>query len=71
MSINYMTLVNVVNVLNGWREYPAPQTLEHQLVQSLEVYKRRGEFDGTMRSAFECLSQAEYEFETNWFGSAS
>lgn len=59
--ISYEMLVCVVNVLNGWREYPAPKTLEHQLVQSLEVYKRRGEFDGTMISARDCLRMAEYE----------
>lgn len=32
-----------------------------QLMQSLEIYKERGEFDGTLNSAIECLTLAGYE----------
>lgn len=35
----------------------------NQIIMSLMVYKDRGEFDGSMYSAFECLELAGYEIE--------
>ena len=37
--------------------------LEAQLARSLRVYQDRGEFDGSLESAIECLTLAEYEIE--------
>jgi hypothetical protein len=34
-----------------------------QVARSLILYKNRGEWNGTMRSAIECLELACYEFE--------
>ena len=33
-----------------------------QVRQTLEIYKERGEFDGTLQSAKDCLVHAEYEW---------
>jgi hypothetical protein len=61
--IRYQDLVDAINACNGFRQAPVAGTLESQLVGSLRVYQRRGEFDGTVASAKECLELAGYEFE--------
>lgn len=61
--IHYLDILNAVNRVNGWRDGFVMTNLERQLSQSLEVYKRRGEFDGTMDSAYKCLTLACYELE--------
>lgn len=40
--------------------------VEKQLAMALELYQDRGEFDGTLESAVECLEQAAFEIEDNW-----
>lgn len=55
--ITYIELIDAVNVVNGNRDRE-----ENQIVLSLEVYKRQGEFDGTIKSAKKCLKMAGYEF---------
>jgi hypothetical protein len=67
-SVQYIHIVSAVNIVNG---NPVPKHIEEskyiqQLVGSLEVYKRRGAFDGTMPSACECLQLAGYETETTY-----
>lgn len=64
--ISYLDVLNAVNRVNGWRDGFIMTNLERQLSQSLEVYKRRGEFNGTMDSAKECLELAGYEIES-WY----
>lgn len=62
--IQYIHVVEAVNVVNGWQPIANVQSnVVKQLAGSLQVYKGRGEFDGTMDSAYECLKQAEYELE--------
>lgn len=39
-------------------------SLEHQIAMSLKVYSSRGEFDGSLESAIECLELAGYEVES-------
>lgn len=41
------------------------EKLRATLAQSLLVYMRRGEFDGTLASAVGCLRLAEYEVDTS------
>lgn len=36
--------------------------LHRQILGSLKVYEERGEFDGSLASARECLELAEYEW---------
>lgn len=36
---------------------------ERQLKGSLEIYKTKGEFDGSTQSAIECLKRTGYEIE--------
>lgn len=38
-------------------------TLTQQIKQSLALYAQRGEFDGTLKSAYNCLRRAKY---TDW-----
>jgi len=61
--IDYSDLVQAINRVNGWREGMIDSPLVAQLAQSLQVYKGRGEFNGTVDSALECLIQAEYEVQ--------
>jgi hypothetical protein len=61
--IHYIDVVNAVNRVNGWRDGIDEYPLECQLVQSLRIYQSRGEFNGTMKSAYECLELAGYELE--------
>ena len=61
--IMYTDLVSAINRVNGWRDGMEMGTLERQMSDSLQVYKRRGEFDGTVESAIRCLELACYEFE--------
>jgi hypothetical protein len=63
MTIQYIHVLDAVNALAGLRDGFKESPLVKQLVLSLEVYKQRGEFDGTMDSAYECLTLAEYELE--------
>ena len=59
--INYLNIVDAVNRINGHRDGVEFSTSEKQLVNSLKVYQSRGEFNGTISSAIECLKQAGYE----------
>jgi hypothetical protein len=60
MPLTYWNVQDAVNVVNGWATCDSRH--KNQIIQSLEVYKSRGEFDGTMDSAYQCLRQAGYEF---------
>ncbi len=46
-------------MLAGYKYTHIP--LKQQLVNSLHVYEDRGEFDGSIKSAIDCLTQAGYE----------
>lgn len=59
--IQYLQVLDAVNRLAGLRENIPMSKLEQHLALSLDVYKRRGEFNGTMKDAIECLVNAEYE----------
>jgi hypothetical protein len=59
----YVHLIQAVNTANGWRPNEDNSKSVRQLVSSLLVYKERGEYDGTVSSALECLERAEYEFD--------
>lgn len=48
---------------------PRPPTLEDRIRTSLDLYRERGEFDGTIASAKECLELAEYEWTPAFAGS--
>ena len=61
--IQYLDILNAVNRVNGSRDGFDMGHLERQLSQSLEIYKQRGEFDGTIKSAYEVLTLAGYELE--------
>lgn len=65
--INYTNILDAVNRVNGHRAGIIVSPLENQLTLSLLVYKDRGEFDGTIMSAIECLTQAAYEIEVETF----
>jgi hypothetical protein len=60
--IQYIDLVCAINRVLGWRDGIEMGSLEKQLSASLQVYQSRGEFDGTVSSALECLELAGYEF---------
>ncbi len=45
------------------REWLNCEAVEKQLATSLELYKDRKEFDGTLESAVECLERACYEIQ--------
>lgn len=59
--IAYQDVVNAMNRLSGFREGFPMGALEKQLTLSLKVYHDRGEYDGTVESAYECLERACYE----------
>jgi hypothetical protein len=61
--ITYKDLIDAVNRVNGHREGFEDSLTVKQLVLSLNVYKDRQEFDGTINSAKQCLKLAEYEIE--------
>jgi hypothetical protein len=54
--------VEKAQCLVGTKYLPMSQT-EKQLKLSLEVYLGRGEYDGTLDKAIECLTMAGYEIE--------
>jgi len=58
--IYYLDVFDAVNAVKGHRP-PTISTLVSQLALSLETYKGRGEFDGSIRSAIECLELAGYD----------
>lgn len=60
--IKYEDLMRAIRISNS----KAPKQTHgvvHQLVMSLDLYKERGEYDGSLKSATECLELACYEFE--------
>jgi len=54
-------VLSAMNLLSAPSGYLSATATEKQLASSLEVYERRGEFDGSLESAIECLERAEYE----------
>lgn len=62
-KISYLQVLDASNRVLGHRDGINCGNLEKQLALSLGVYKERGEFDGTMKSAIECLILAEYELD--------
>lgn len=48
------------------REWLNCLALEKQLAMALELYEDRGEFDGTIETAVECLERAAYEIQSDW-----
>jgi hypothetical protein len=61
--LTYIDVLNAANRLNGWRDGFAWSETEKQLVNSLRVYLQRGDYDGTMASAYHCLELAGYELK--------
>jgi len=61
--LKYIEIVDAVNTVNGNRQRMNNDSTVNSLVCSLELYKDRGEFDGTIKSAKKCLRQADYEIE--------
>jgi len=61
MSIRIEDVQKAMRMLDNPREYLFCEALHKQLAGSLEVYEGRGEYDGTLASALECLRLAEYE----------
>lgn len=55
-----------MRMLDNPMEYLSCEALHKQLAMSLEVYQDRGEFDGTVESAVECLEMAQYEIDSEW-----
>lgn len=55
------TAANYVTNERLGRSTPFNNPIIPQLINSLKVYKGRGEFDGTIGSAVECLRQAGYQ----------
>src|SRR4051812_27067670 len=56
-------VIKAIKTLRG-EVHPDPTGVIRQLTLSLRVYRDRGEFDGSIASAIECLEQAEYEIES-------
>ena len=56
-------ILDAVNTINGFRDRQNNGSFVNTLVCTLDLYKDRGEFDGTIASAKKCLRQAEYEIE--------
>lgn len=56
-------VVIAMNILTGKQKLPYPDAKTKQVVQSLRVYRDRGELGSTVGSAIECLIQAGYEVE--------
>jgi len=44
------------------REWLSAMAVDKQLAKALELYQERGEYDGTLQSARECLELAAFEF---------
>ena len=61
--ITYTQLVDVVNNINDHRKGFVLGPYEKHLTISLQLYKARQEFDGTVESAILCLMGAGYEFD--------
>ena len=61
--ITYTELLDAVNTINGSRYYFENTGWVRQLIRVLRVYSARDEFDGTIKSAYDCLKQSEYEFD--------
>lgn len=57
-TVKYRELIDAINIVYGFRKEP-----HTQISMALQLYKDRGEFDGTVLSAIECLQQAEYEID--------
>jgi hypothetical protein len=55
-------VIKALKTLRG-EVHPDPTGVIHQMALSLKVYRDRGEFDGSVNSAIECLEQAEYEID--------
>ena len=61
---NYNELIHAINIVNGCpMEGIHIGSFVKQLAISLRVYADRGEFDGTVDSAIDCLNLAGYEFQ--------
>lgn len=55
-----------MRMVDNPREYLSCEALDKQLAMALELYQSRGEYDGTIESAVECLELAAFEFESDW-----
>jgi hypothetical protein len=56
-----ITTKDVFHAVNAIRNNLPTDGVVTQLVNSLKVYEGRGEFDGSLDSALECLTDAKYE----------
>jgi len=65
--IRYEHILDAVNNVNGWREGIESSPLVKHLTQVLEEYKNRGEFQGDMQSAIDCLQDSAFEIEPGVF----
>jgi len=52
-----------IAMINSPSEWLNCDAVEKQLAMALELYQDRGEFDGTLISAIDCLELACYEIE--------
>lgn len=62
--ITRLEVLKAMQLLTNPAGYLNCSALHKQLAQSLELYEERGEYDGTIESAIECLTLAAYEIET-------
>jgi hypothetical protein len=61
--ISRLEVLKAMQMLENPVGYLNCSAVHKQLAGSLEVYQRRGEYDGTIKSAIECLELAGYEIE--------
>lgn len=61
--LSYQTIVDAVNTINGHRGGFASGPVLTQVILSLKFYKDRGEFDGSIASAYACLELAGYDLD--------
>lgn len=55
-----MQIRKAMRMIEDPSEYLNCLAVHKQIVLSLEVYERRGEYDGTLGTAIECLKLAGY-----------
>lgn len=55
-----------IRMVENPMEYLSCEALHKQLAMALELYQDRGEFDGTVSSAVECLELACFEIQSDW-----
>lgn len=61
--ISFKDLKKAIKYYNSKWDLESESEIVRQLVSSLDVYRERQEFDGTLETAIECLTLAGYEIK--------